>query len=58
MTKTIEHLITQGPPTTLRFWAWQAMVASFADPHDLIHVWGGTLEYLGWLDSLPVKEKP
>jgi hypothetical protein len=54
-TDSLEMLVAEDKPTNLFAWSWQAMLASFtrteiADPE----LWGGVLEYAGWVETLPV----
>lgn len=49
-----KHLLDQPKPRNLEQWAWQAMVASFPADGEIANVWGGVLQYLGWLESWPV----
>lgn len=50
----MNYLIDQPRPKRLDQWAWQAMIASYSAV-DCPELWGDILQYLGWLDSLPVK---
>jgi hypothetical protein len=49
----IDQLVDEPVPTSLESWAFQAISASFPAIETAV-VWGGVLQYLGWLDSLPV----
>ena len=48
----MDELVEEPVPHDLFSWSWQTILASFTREEGP-EVWGGVLQYLGWLESLP-----
>jgi hypothetical protein len=50
---TTDALLREGRPKDLFTWSWQAILAGYSDDEKYL-AWGNTLQYMGWLDELPM----